>query len=150
MPAGAMTDFPFVEPRQIVVGAAVIDAGRLLAAQRAEPPSLAGWWELPGGKVDPGETDEAALVRECAEELGVRVRLGARVGRDWPIGERGVLRVWLATVDGEQQPRALEHAALRWLAADELTDVAWLPADRPIVERLAGIMRAADPTSGER
>ena len=125
---------------QVVVGAALIDDNRLLAAQRSAPPALAGFWELPGGKVDAGETDEAALVRECREELGVDIMLGARVGRDWPIGEHGVLRVWLAGI-AVGEPRAIEHAALRWLTVDELHDVAWLPADLPIVDRLAEMMR---------
>src|SRR5215467_10554281 len=53
----------------LVVGAAIIARGRLLAAQRADPPELAGGWELPGGKVEPGESDQEALVRECHEEL---------------------------------------------------------------------------------
>ena len=124
---------------QVVVGIAIVDGNRLLAAQRSEPPALAGFWELPGGKVDAGETDEAALVRECREELGVEVMLGTRVGRDWPIGDHGILRVWLgAIVNG--QPQALEHSALRWLRVDELPDVAWLPADLPIVERLAEVL----------
>jgi 8-oxo-dGTP diphosphatase len=124
---------------QVVVGAAIIDGDRLLAAQRSTPAALAGRWELPGGKVDAGETDEAALIRECREELGVDVMLGARVGRDWPIGEHGVLRVWLAgVVEGE--PAALEHSALRWLTVDELHDVDWLPADLPVIDRLAGML----------
>jgi len=128
---------------QVVVGAALIDDNRLLAAQRSEPPALAGFWELPGGKVDAGETDEVALVRECREELGVDIMLGARVGRDWSIGEYGVLRVWLATVVSGDLA-AHEHAALRWLKVDELHDVQWLPADVPIIERLDGILRARD------
>jgi 8-oxo-dGTP diphosphatase len=136
-----VADCPAVETQpQIVVGAAIIDGDRVLAAQRRLPPSLAGFWEFPGGKVDPGETDEAALVRECREELGVDVILGARIGRDWPIGEHGVLRVWLAgVVAGE--PRPIEHAALRWLTVDELDDVPWIPADRVVVQRLAAMMR---------
>ena len=125
--------------KQVVVGAAILSGDRLLAAQRAAPPALAGKWELPGGKVDPGETDEAALLRECHEELGVSLALGRRVGRDWPIGEHAVMRVWLATLaDGEPQLR--EHAALRWLTVDELHDVEWLAPDLPIVERLAALM----------
>ncbi|MFC5187334.1 (deoxy)nucleoside triphosphate pyrophosphohydrolase [Actinomadura harenae] len=120
----------------VVVGAAIISGGRLLAAQRAEPAELAGGWEFPGGKVDPGETDEQALVRECEEELGVRVVLGDRVGGDWPLVLGGaVLRVWTATVV-EGEPQALEHLALRWLAADELYDVEWLPGDLPVVEAI--------------
>jgi len=123
---------------QIVVGAAILDGDRVLAARRLGPPALAGKWELPGGKVDAGETDEAALVRECREELGVEVLLGRRVGRDWPIGEHGLLRVWLATAAGAPQCR--EHGEFRWLAVDELHDVDWLPADLPIVEKLAAMM----------
>src|SRR3954454_8795175 len=89
----------------VVVGAAIIDRGRLLAAQRAEPPELAGGWEFPGGKVDAGESDEDALVRECREELGVEVRLRERIGGDWPLTAATVLRVWTAELaDGVPRP----------------------------------------------
>ncbi len=137
-----------LEP-DVVVGAAILSGVRLLAAQRTRPVELAGRWELPGGKVDPGETDQAALIRECHEELGVEVMLGARVGRDWAIasaggGKRRVLRVWLAAVvDGE--PQAIEHAQLRWLTVDELRDVDWLPADLPVVERIGEMMLDLQP-----
>jgi 8-oxo-dGTP diphosphatase len=124
--------------RPTVVGAAILDGDRVLAAQRSTPSALAGRWELPGGKVEPGETDEAALIRECREELGVEIVLGRRVGRDWPIGAHGVLRVWLATAIGE--PRCLEHSALRWLGKDQLLDVDWLPADLPVVEKLGALL----------
>jgi 8-oxo-dGTP diphosphatase len=116
----------------VVVGAAIIAGGRLLAAQRAEPPELAGGWEFPGGKVDPGEADEDALVRECREELGVEVKLGERVGGDWPLTATTVLRVWTAEITSGP-PRPLEHLALRWLTAAELYDVDWLDGDRPVV-----------------
>ena len=98
-------------------------------------------WEFPGGKVEAGESDVAALIRECEEELGVRVDVGERVGEDVLLGHgRALLRVYLATlVDGEE-PRALEHLELRWLAADELYDVAWLPADAPIVDALVPVL----------
>lgn len=123
-----------------MVGAAIMDGDRVLAAQRSEPPSLAGLWEFPGGKVDPGETDEAALIRECREELAVDLMLGARVGRDWPIGEYAILRVWLAAIAAGELT-AIEHAAFRWLSVDELHDVAWVPPDLPIVDRLAAMLR---------
>lgn len=119
----------------VVVGAALVEGGRLLGAQRAEPPELAGRWELPGGKVDPGESDEHALVRECREELDVAVRVGARVGEEWPLSDGFVMRVWFATVVAGS-PRPLEHRALRWLGTDELFDVDWLPADLPIIEAI--------------
>jgi 8-oxo-dGTP diphosphatase len=102
---------------------------------------MAGRWEFPGGKAEPGETDVEALVRECEEELGVPIDVGEQVGPDVPLAAgRAVLRVYLARLVGSTQPRALEHSALRWLAADELNDVSWLPADAPIVAALAPLL----------
>jgi 8-oxo-dGTP diphosphatase len=104
---------------------------------------MAGKWEFPGGKVEPGETDVEALVRECDEELGVHIDVGQRVGPDVAVaGGRGVLRVYLARLVGRAAPRPLEHSALRWLSADELHDVPWLPADAPIVAALDPVLRA--------
>jgi 8-oxo-dGTP diphosphatase len=122
---------------QTIVGAAIIADGRVLACARSGPPEVAGMWEFPGGKVEPGESEVAALVRECDEELAARVEVGGRVGGDIRLGHgRAVLKVYAARlVDGEV-PRAVEHADLRWLAADELDSVLWLPADAPIVAAL--------------
>ena len=139
-----MTSTPQPEPAasapaaggpQIVVGAAIVHAGRVLAAQRARPPEAAGRWEFPGGKVDPGETEPAALVRECIEELGVRIRVGARLGADVAMANGAVLRLDLADLLAGE-PRALEHLAVRWLGADELDSVPWLPADAPLAAAL--------------
>lgn len=118
---------------RIVVGAAIVHDGRLLAARRSAPATLAGGWELPGGKVEPGESEADALVRECQEELGVTVLLGDRVPGEWVLRDDLVLRVYLASLlDGE--PRPLEdHDEVRWLGGDELFSVAWLPADVPAV-----------------
>lgn len=117
----------------IVVGAAILDGDRLLAARRLEPPELAGGWELPGGKVDDGESDEAALVRECREELGVEVRLLQRLDGEFPLGATATLRVWTAEVV-RGTARALEdHSEVRWLAPGQWYDVAWLEADLPVV-----------------
>ena len=111
--------------------------GRVLACERSHPPELAGGWEFPGGKVEPGETQQAVLVRECVEELGVRVEVGDRIGPDVDIaGGRAVLRAFAVRLPDGVLPRPLEHAALRWLGADELDSVPWLPADRPIVAEL--------------
>lgn len=121
----------------VIVAAAIVagEPPRVLAAQRSYPPDLAGLWELPGGKVHEAENDIDALVRECREELGVEVHPLTRLGDDVTIGPQAVLRVWWAElVRGE--PKALEHSALRWLARDEIDDLAWLPSDAPVVAAL--------------
>lgn len=127
----------------IVVGAAIVRDGRVLAAQRAHPPALAGWWELPGGKVEQGEDERAALVRECREELHLDLALGARVGPDLPIGASGTLRVWAAYAGNGTEPVAREHAALRWVGPDELDGLRWLPADRPLLPFLRALLATA-------
>jgi 8-oxo-dGTP diphosphatase len=125
----------------IIVGAAIIDAGRVLACARAEPPEMAGRWEFPGGKVEPGEDEVAALVRECEEELGVRVEVGDRVGHDVVLGGGwALLRVYAARLLAGGQPRPIEHLELRWLGVDELQSVVWLPADAPIVAELPPLL----------
>ena len=122
-----------------VVGAALVRDGRVLASRRTEPPHLAGRWEFPGGKVEPGETDAAALVRELSEELEVEVEVGDRLGPDVPIGTTAVLRVYVCRLlRGE--PALVDHDAHRWLAADELLDVAWLDVDVPLVELLPDVL----------
>jgi 8-oxo-dGTP diphosphatase len=127
--------------RRVIVAAVIITEGRVLACERSAPPEVAGRWEFPGGKVESGETDEQALARECAEELGVRVEVGARVGPDVPLAHgRAVLRVYAARLVDGDQPQALEHTSMRWLSADELDSVQWLPADKPIVAELPGLL----------
>ena len=122
-----------------VVGAAILDRGRVLAARRTKPAAAAGRWEFPGGKVEPDEAPDAALVREIAAELecGLEVTewLDAVVDRDG--GHRLTVAV-ARLVNGVPVP--LEHDELRWLAVDELDQVDWLDADRPFLEELAEMM----------
>jgi 8-oxo-dGTP diphosphatase len=130
-----------VRSPKVIVAAVIITDGRVLACERAAPPEVAGRWEFPGGKVEPGETDQQALARECAEELGVRVAVGDRVGPDVPLAHgRAVLRVFAVTLLNGDVPRALEHTSMRWLAAGELNSVHWLPADKPIVAELPALL----------
>jgi 8-oxo-dGTP diphosphatase len=132
-------------PRVIVAAVIVVD-GRVLACERSAPREVAGRWEFPGGKVEPGETDEQALARECVEELGVRVTVGARVGPDVPLAHgRAVLRVFAVDLIGDDRPAALEHTDMRWLGPDELDSVPWLPADQPIVAELPGLLLGDRP-----
>jgi 8-oxo-dGTP diphosphatase len=121
-----------------VVGAAIVDDDRVLVAQRSGGP-YDGLWEFPGGKVEPGESDLSALVREIAEELGVAIVPQAFVGEvllDGVVGGgapgTSTLRVWWARLEGGA-PVAHEHAQLRWVTAGELESLDWIPADRPLL-----------------
>ena len=125
---------------QIVVAGALISQGDLLVAQRDRPAELAGLWELPGGKVVPGESDAQALARELHEELAIRVRVGARIGPDVTLPNGMTLRAYRVTLV-EGSPRPHDHRALRWVSAAELDDLAWVPADRAWVPDLRAALQ---------
>ena len=128
-----------------VVGAALVEGQRVLVARRGSG-SLAGLWEFPGGKVEPGESDLAALVRECTEELGVAVAPQAFLG-EVPLdgvvagGAPGAstLRVWWGRITAGELV-AHEHSELRWLRADELAALDWIPADRPLLTAVTTLL----------
>lgn len=128
-----------LDHRLPVVGAAIVRDGRVLAARRTTPPEAAGRWEFPGGKVDPGESPGAALVREVSEELGCAIEVDSWLEGRVPIGERYELAVAVARlVEGDPTPH--EHDLVRWLAADELDDVDWLEPDRPFLPGLRSLL----------
>ncbi|XVS65283.1 NUDIX domain-containing protein [Actinosynnema sp. CA-299493] len=120
---------------RVVVAAAIICDGRVLAQQRGYPPEAAGKWELPGGRVEPDETDHAAVIRECAEELGITVVPGDRIGPDVPLRPDLLLRAYAATL-ASGTPVPADHRAVRWLTAAGLDSVDWLPADRVLLPSL--------------
>jgi 8-oxo-dGTP diphosphatase len=128
-------------PNQIVVAGAIICESVVLVAQRLRPSELAGRWELPGGKVAAGETEPDALARELAEELGVEVAVGERLGDDIPLNATTTLRAYrVRLIRGE--PHLHDHAALRWVTAAELHDVDWVPADRGCLAALNRALRS--------
>jgi len=123
----------------LVVAAAIISDGRVLAARRSRPPHLAGGWEFPGGKVEDGETESAALVRECREELSVGLVVDARLGA----ADDGDLRLVLykAVIADGDPVAGSDHDLVRWLSASELEDVEWLPVDRELLPLVSPLLR---------
>lgn len=130
----------------VQVTAAVLRRGeKVLIARRRAPSELAGKWELPGGKIEPGESAEACLERELLEELGVRTRVGALVARNRHeyAGATVELSAYeVELVAGEPHPR--EHAQLRWVAPADFERYEFAPADLPL---LAVVVAAADSAS---
>ncbi|MFT4163828.1 MAG: (deoxy)nucleoside triphosphate pyrophosphohydrolase [Microlunatus sp.] len=120
-----------------VVGAVITKDGLVLCAQRGSAGRLAGLWEFPGGKIEPGETSRAALEREIAEELNCEVEVGDRVAtttHEYDFGVVTLTTFYCRLVAGT--PALTEHAALRWLPPGELTTIDWAPADVPAVHRI--------------
>lgn len=127
-------------PRKLVVAGLIVDdAGRVLVTQRRADQPLPLQWELPGGKLEAGESPAAALARELAEELGVR----AEVGRIWDVLFHAypefdlLMLVYRCRLAPGERPRCREVADLAWRPPDRLGDLDILPADAPLVARLA-------------
>lgn len=129
----------------LVVAGALIADGLLLLAQRSRPAELAGLWELPGGKVELGESPQDALVRELREELGVETSVGEQLGGEVPVGNMLVLCAYrVELVSGTPVP--LDHSDLRWVDAVSLGDVDLVDADRAWVPELSGLLRQPEPS----
>ena len=127
-----------------VVGAAIVRGDRCLAAQRGPQMRHALEWEFPGGKIEPGESPEAALRRELAEELGIEIEVGAWLGRGEVVseGRRVVLDVYLARwVSGELA--LAEHAEVRWVDGEGVEGLAWAEADVPVLAALRAVLSEA-------
>ena len=124
-----------------VVAGAIVVGGRVFAARRGPQMKLPGLWELPGGKVEAGEDDREALVRELLEELGVEVCVGERLAQSvfaYPHVEVRLVAYACSLRAGEVALR--EHDAVRWLAAGELGEVEWAPADVPLLGAVAVLL----------
>ncbi|MHA6300290.1 (deoxy)nucleoside triphosphate pyrophosphohydrolase [Devosia sp. CAU 1758] len=135
-----MTDKPIL----LVVACALVDADRrVLIAQRPEGKSMAGLWEFPGGKVEPGETPEAALIRELSEELAIETREACLAPLSFAshayesihlLMPLYVCRKWQGT------PVAREHMALKWVRPQALRDYPMPPADEPLIAALCDLL----------
>lgn len=139
-----MNGEPLATPETLlVVGAAIVEKGLCLVAQRSSAMALPGKWEFPGGKVHPGESPRAALAREIAEELGLTVEVGARIGVGFDDqGPRRIrLEVYRCTIRGGALQLA-EHAAVRWLGPEELEPLDWAEADLPVLPALRAVLLA--------
>jgi 8-oxo-dGTP diphosphatase len=120
----------------VVAGVLVDGAGRILIAQRPPGKHLAGMWEFPGGKLEPGETPLMALERELDEELGIAVdplSFEALMRVPWHYGERGMLLEAILVRAWTGEPKALDAAEIRWLDPRDIDPDLLAPADRPIL-----------------
>lgn len=131
--------------KTIEVAAAVIkgtgeNKGKIFATQRGYG-KFQGWWEFPGGKIELGETKEEALKREIREELDTEIiieDLIQTVEYDYPDFHLTMHCYWCSVVSGKLE--LLEHEDAKWLAADTLHSVKWLPADEGLIERLSKLL----------
>ena len=120
-----------------VVAAVIVRDGKILAAQRGYG-KWKGYWEFPGGKIEPGETPPQALAREIREELAIGItidRLLDTVEYDYPDFHL-TMHCYICHISPEADPQQLEHLALRWHAARDLPQLRWLPADITLIRSL--------------
>ena len=115
-----------------VVGAVARRRDRVFLARRPPGGRHGGLWEFPGGKVEPGEDDRAALRRELREELAVDSQIGALIA----VGRDGRVELWCYAVDLLGEPDPLEATEVGWFSRNELRDLPIPPADRPALERV--------------
>ena len=124
----------------LVVAAALVDAdGRVLIAQRPEGKGMGGLWEFPGGKLEPGERPEEALIRELREELDITVKepcLAPLTFASHRYEDFHLLMPLFICRRWEGTPRAIEHQAIRWVRPERLRDFPMPPADEPLIPML--------------
>ena len=119
-----------------VVAAVIKDGDKIFATQRGYGEFKDGW-EFPGGKVEPGETPEAALVREIKEELDTEIEVARKIDcveYDYPTFHLSMDCFWAEVISGNLILK--EHEAAKWLTKDKLDTVDWLPADQGLVEKI--------------
>ena len=131
------------ESKRIEVVAAIIEKdGKILICRRAENKTRALKWEFPGGKVEPGETPQQALVREIMEELDTEIKVGEWIDTvefDYPTFHLSMDCFWAEVTKGHLELKEAEAA--KWLTKDRLDSVAWLPADITLIDKIQGYMK---------
>ncbi len=130
--------------RLLVTAAALIDAdGRVLLQQRPEGKPMAGLWEFPGGKVEPGETPEEALIRELREELGIETHkscLAPVTFASEPLGDRDLLLLLYVCRKWSGIPRLHHASAMQWVRPHEMFNLPMPPADLPMIGILDALL----------
>ena len=121
-----------------VVGAIIKDGDRYLVGQRAANKAQGGLWEFMGGKIEPGETPEQALARECREELALEIedeRIIDSVVHEYP---EKTIRLTLISCSPKPGsiPKALEHQQIRWVTVSEMRGIPFAPADSELIDKL--------------
>ena len=126
----------------VAVGVLIREDGRVLLASRPAGKPYAGYWEFPGGKVEPGETPKQALVREIMEELDTEIKVGELIDTiefDYPTFHLSMDCFWAEVTKGHLELKEAEAA--KWLTKDQLDSVAWLPADVTLIDKIRRYMK---------
>jgi 8-oxo-dGTP diphosphatase len=121
-----------------VVGAVIIENGRILCAQRGPAKSLPLTWEFPGGKIEEGESPQEALQREIVEEMHCKIEIGDQIEHtvyEYDFGIVHLTTFYCKLTEGK--PVLTEHTSIKWLLPDELNSLDWAPADIPAIEKLS-------------
>ncbi|NGZ74977.1 (deoxy)nucleoside triphosphate pyrophosphohydrolase [Saccharibacillus alkalitolerans] len=120
-----------------VVGAVIVENGKILCAQRGNTKALPYKWEFPGGKIEEGETPQEALKREIGEEMNCTVEIGEFIEttvHEYDFGFVHLSTFYCSLIEG--RPTLTEHVDIQWLAAEALGELDWAPADVPAVEKI--------------
>ena len=131
-----------------VTGAIIIQNDRVLAARRALHKHMGGYWELPGGKIEEGETPEESLARELSEEMGIIVEVGEHFySNQHDYGDKQIILMAYICFWAGGDLILNDHDAIEWCTSQDIANLNWAPADIPIVQALAASMKNSKVSS---